>query len=68
MKESKLIEMWNRIETLGSVVQNMNKEMANLRDLSIGTMSLLKKFEGYEEAIKKLTEDLKKEKENKNVE
>ena len=51
MKESKLIEMWNRIETLGAIVQTMNKEIANLRDLSIGTMSLVKKFDGYEKAI-----------------
>jgi predicted ATP-grasp superfamily ATP-dependent carboligase len=68
MKESKLIEMWNRIETLGSLVQQINLEMNNLRDLSIGTMSLVKKFDGYEKAIKALTEDLKKEKEEKNVE
>jgi hypothetical protein len=60
--------MWNRIETLGAIVQNMNKEIANLRDLGIGTMSLVKKFDGYEKAIEALTEDLKKEKEEKNVE
>jgi len=63
MKESKLIEMWNRIETLGSLVQQMSQEMTNLRDLSIGTMSLLKKFPDYEKAIEKLAKDLK---ENKN--
>ena len=42
--------------------------MNNLRDLSIGTMSLVKKFNGYEKAIEALTEDLKKEKEENNVE
>ena len=68
MKESKLIEMWNRIEVLGSIVQQMNQELANLRDLSIGTMSLVKKFDGYDKAIEALTEDLKKEKEETNVE
>jgi len=62
MKESKLIEMWNRIETLGSLVQQMNQEMANLRDLSIGTMSLLKKFPDYEKAIEDLAKDLKENK------
>ena len=65
MKESKLIEMWNRIETLGSLVQQMSQEMANLRDLSIGTMSLLKKFPDYKKAIEELAKDLKEEKENK---
>ena len=62
MKESKLIEMWNRIETLGSLVQQMSQEMANLRDLSIGTMSLLKKFPDYEKAIEELAKDLKENK------
>ena len=62
MKESKLIEMWNRIETLGSLVQQMSQEMANLRDLSIGTMSLLKKFPDYEKAIEELAKDLKEKK------
>ena len=62
MKESKLIEMWNRIETLGSLVQQMSQEMANLKDLSIGTMSLLKKFPDYEKAIEELAKDLKEKK------
>ena len=66
MKESKLIEMWNRIETLGSLVQQINQEMTNLRDLSIGTMSLLKKFPDYEKAIEDLAKDLKENKEEKN--
>ena len=68
MKESKLIEMGNRIEILGQNVQQIITEMNNLRDLSIGTMSLVKKFDGYEKAIEALTEDLKKEKEENNVE
>jgi cell shape-determining protein MreC len=64
MKESKLIEMWNRIETLGSLVQQINLELHNLRDLSIGTMSLIKKFPDYEKAIEELTKELKENKEN----
>ena len=62
MKESKLIEMWNRIETLGSLVQQINLELHNLRDLSIGTMSLVKKFPDYEKAIEDLKKDLEKTK------
>jgi len=65
MKENKLIEMWNRIETLGSIIQQMSQEMANLRDLSIGTMSLVKKFPDYEKAIEELTKDLKENQEQK---
>lgn len=70
MKESKLIEMWNRIEILGQNVQQMIQELNNLRDLSVGTMSLVKKLPDYDKAIAALTEDLKnkKEKEEANVE
>ena len=68
MKENKLVEMWNRVEILGQNVQQIIIELNNLRDLSIGTMSLVKKFDGYDKAIEALTEDLKKEKEEANVE
>ena len=70
MKESKLIEMWNRIEILGQNVQQMIQELNKLRDLSVGTMSLVKKLPDYDKAIAALTEDLKnkKEKEEANVE
>lgn len=40
--------------------------MHNLKDLSIGTMSLIKKLPDYDKAIEALTEDLKKEKEKEN--
>jgi len=71
MKENKLIEMWNRIEVLGQNMQQIITEMNNLRDLSIGTMSLVKKFKGYEKALEDLQKDISKEmktKEEANVE
>ena len=70
MNERKQVNrMWNRVETLGSIVQQITQEMNNLRDLSIGTMSLIKKLPDYDEAIKALAEDIKKEeKEETNVE
>ena len=70
MKENKLIEMWNRIEILGQNVQQIIQELNNLKDLSVGTMSLVKKLPEYDKAITALTEDLKnkKEKEETNVE
>ena len=61
MKESKLVEMWKRIEILGSNVQQIIQELHNLKDLSIGTMQLVKKFPDYYNAVKKLKEDLKKQ-------
>lgn len=63
MKESKLIELWNRVETLGQLMQTSLKEMEHLRDLSIGTMSLVKKFPDYEKAIAELAKEMK-EKQN----
>jgi len=73
MKESKLIEMWNRIEVLGSNVQQIIQELHNLKDLSIGTMQLIKNFSEYDKAVEKLKKDLKEKtekekKEKENVE
>ena len=73
MKENKLVEMWNRIEILGSNVQQIIQELQNLKDLSIGTMQLVKNFPDYDNAVNKLKEELKKQtekakKEKENVE
>ena len=57
MKESKLIEMRNKVETLGMIVQQMTAELRNLRDLSVGTLETLKRMEGYDNAIKQLQEE-----------
>jgi hypothetical protein len=67
MKENKLIEMWKKIETLGSNQQQIIQELQNLRDLSIGTMSLVKKLPDYEKAIELLTKEVA-EKNNKKQE
>ena len=62
MKESKLIEMRNKVETLGMIVQQMTAELRNLRDLSVGTLETLKRMDGYQDAINKLQEEyVKKE-------
>ena len=47
MKESKLIEMKNKVETLGKLMEQVLTELHHLRDLSVGTMSLIKKFPQY---------------------
>ena len=41
MKESKLIEMQKRIETLGAAVNRLVQELTHLKDLSVGTMELV---------------------------
>ena len=62
MKESKLIEMQNRLETLGAAVTRLVNEVTNLKDLSIGTMELVKKLPDYDKALEKLKEQYKKNK------
>ena len=52
--------MKNKVDSLTRVLQHVMNEMRNLTDLSIGTLEAVKKMPGYEEAIEKLKEDLKK--------
>jgi coenzyme F420-reducing hydrogenase delta subunit len=54
MKEQVLIQMKNKIETLGSVVQSLMMEMDHLKTLSFGTSKIVKNMSDYEEAIEKL--------------
>jgi peptidyl-tRNA hydrolase len=64
MKESKLLEMKNKIESIGRILQHLINENNHLRELSVGTLEALKLMPGYEEAIEKLKESLtNKEKE-----
>jgi hypothetical protein len=58
MKENKLIEMSNKIDTLGSAMNRVVQELTNLKDLSIGTMELIKEFPDYQLALDKLKESL----------
>ena len=67
MKEEKLLQMKNKVESLTNVIQHMLQEMNNLRDLSVGTLETLKLMPDYDKALGKLKENLiesqKKEKE-----
>jgi hypothetical protein len=65
MKESKLIEMSNKIDTLGSAMNRVVQELTNLKDLSIGTMELIKEFPDYQSALDKLKESLTTKEEGK---
>ncbi len=65
MKESKLIEMSNKLDTLGAAMNRVVQELTNLKDLSIGTMELIKEFPDYESALNNLKESLTKKEEDK---
>jgi hypothetical protein len=58
MKESKLIEMQNKVETLGKVAQKLMMEMQQITQISVGTLETIKNMEGYEQAIEKLKEKM----------
>lgn len=66
MKESTLLEMKNKIESIGRVLQHLLTETTNLRDLSVGTLETLKLMPGYEEAIEQLKESLTNKEEETN--
>ena len=54
MKEQTLIEMRNKIETLGGVANQLIKEVNNIKQLALGTLETIKKMPDYDEAINKL--------------
>jgi len=63
MKESKLLEMQNKIASMSSVMQQLINEVMNLRELSVGTLETVKLLPGYDEAIETLKSNILKEKE-----
>jgi len=64
MKESTLLDMKKKIESIGRILQHLINETTHLRELSVGTLEALKLMPGYDEAIEQLKESLtNKEKE-----
>lgn len=61
MKEHTLIEMKNKIETLGRAIQFLMQENKQLKDLSVGTLETIKQFKEYDGAIEKLKEKMVEE-------
>ena len=66
MKESKIIAIANKVETLASAMNRVVHELTNLKDLSVGTMELLKCLPDYDKALQKLKDDVLTKKEEKN--
>ena len=63
MKESKLIEMSNRVDTIGAAMNRVVQELNNLKDLSIGLTELMKLLPDYNEALEKMKQNLKEKQE-----
>ena len=67
MKESKLLEMQNKIAALTRVVQQMINEINILSTTAMGTLETIKLMPGYQDSIDKLkaqAEKLEKEKQH----
>ena len=65
MKESKLLEMQNKIAALTSVMQQIISETMHLRELSVGTLETVKLMPDYNKAIELLKKEVITKKENK---
>jgi len=66
MKESKLLEMQNKIASLTRVIQQMINELNILSTTAMGTLETVKLMPGYQESIDQLKIQAEKlEKENK---
>jgi predicted ATP-grasp superfamily ATP-dependent carboligase len=63
MKESKLIEMSNRVDTIGAAMNRVVQELNNLKDLAIGLTELMKLLPDYEDALEKMKQNLKEKQE-----
>lgn len=64
MKESKLIEMKNKVEALTRVVQQLIKELQFTREVAVGSLETIKKMPGYNEALEELKNEVTKKNEN----
>jgi len=60
MKESKLLEMQNKVAALTRVVQQLISEIDNLKNLSIGTLETIKKMPDYKLALEELKKEMAK--------
>jgi hypothetical protein len=68
MKESTLIEMQKKVESLTRVMQHVLTENNRLTEMAVGTLELIKMMPDYDKALEDLKEknleQIKKEKED----
>ena len=57
MKESKLIEMNNKIESQTRVMQEMINELGQTRNIIVSLLEIVKRLKEYESIVKKLQDD-----------
>lgn len=59
MKESKLIEMQNKVESQTRVMQEIINELGQTRQIVISLLEIVKRFKEYEPIIKQLEDERK---------
>jgi|TARA_R110000824_G_scaffold210405_1_gene396301 hypothetical protein len=62
MKESTLLEMQNKIKSMTNVIQHLYSEVEYLRTVSLGTLETMKQMSEYDEALSKIKQKIKKDK------
>jgi hypothetical protein len=60
MKENILIEMRNKIDALTRVMQQVIYDVNETKDLSRGSLEVLKKIPGYKKAVDELKTEIEK--------
>ena len=60
MKESKLIEIKNKVEALTRVTQQLITEIQFTREVAVGSLETIKKMPGYDKALEELKNEVTK--------
>ena len=68
MKEQTLVETKNKVDALILAVRQITQQMDNLKDLSVGTLEILKNLPGYQEAVDQLKADVLTKRDEKKLE
>lgn len=61
MKENKLILMARNLQRLEETVDQLIREVIRTQNMTIGTLEVIKRMKGYEEAVETLKEENQKE-------
>jgi len=61
MKESKLIQMEQRLMQVAKLLNQVANEQSHLRELAVGTLKTIQKFKEYDEALEELKNEASKE-------
>tara|TARA_B110000285_G_scaffold201190_1_gene235651 strand:+ start:729 stop:932 length:204 start_codon:yes stop_codon:yes gene_type:complete len=57
MKENKLIEMQNKVESQTRVMQQIINELGQTRNIVVSLLEIVKRLKEYESIVKKLQDD-----------